>query len=115
MGRSFKKPAPIPAKSETEAQTTSMASYEKRAGLKRRGKVYFVDGAHLLHNAVASQGWIKRGHTVELRTNSGRNRLNVFGAYSPDDHPLASIEDTASCAIGPVSYTHLTLPTSDLV
>ena len=65
--------------------------------MKGHGKVYFVDAAHLLHNAVPSQGWIKRGSTIELKTNSGRNRLNVLGAYSPDDHTLVSIEGTESC------------------
>jgi transposase len=59
--------------------------------------VYFVDAAHLLHNAVAGYGWIARGKTVELRTNSGRNRLNVLGAYSPDDHTLVTRTGTASC------------------
>ncbi len=96
---SFKKPAPIPAKSETAWLT----SYEKRAGVKRRGKANFVDGAHLLRNAVPTQGWIKRGHTVELRTSSGQNRLNVLGADSPDDLSLVSIAKTASCDIGLVS------------
>ena len=56
-----------------------------------------MDAAHLLHNAVPGQGWIRRGTTVELKTNSGRNRLNVLGAYSPDDHTLVSIEGTESC------------------
>ena len=71
--------------------------HRKKGGVKGYGKVYFVDAAHLLHNAVPSQGWIKRGTTVELKTNSGRNRLNVLGAYSPDDHTLISIEGTESC------------------
>ena len=61
------------------------------------GKVYFVDAAHLLHNAVPGRGWIKRTKTVELKTNSGTPRLNVLGAYSPDDHTLISIEGTESC------------------
>ena len=65
--------------------------------MKGHGKVYFVDAAHLLHNAVPGHGWIKRGKTVELKTNSGRNRLNVLGAYSPDDHTLIAIEGTESC------------------
>jgi transposase len=69
----------------------------KKGVVKGYGKVYFADAAHLLHNAVPSQGWIKRGTTVELKTNSGRNRLNVLGAYSPDDHTLISIEGTESC------------------
>jgi transposase len=65
--------------------------------VKGYGKVYFVDAAHLLHNAVPSQGWIKRATTVELKTNSGIQRLNVLGAYSPDDHSLVSLEGTESC------------------
>jgi transposase len=69
----------------------------KKGAVKGYGKIYFVDAAHLLHNAVPSQGWIKRGTTVELKTNSGRNRLNVLGAYSPDDHTLVSIEGIESC------------------
>jgi hypothetical protein len=39
---------------------------------------------------LSSGWWIKRGHTVQLKTNSGRNRLNILGAYSPDDHDLTS-------------------------
>ena len=69
----------------------------KKGALKGVGKVYFVDAAHLLHNAVPGRGWIKRAATVELKTNSGRNRLNVLGAYSPDDHTLISIDATESC------------------
>lgn len=69
----------------------------KKGLIKGQGRVYFLDAAHLLHNAVPGHGWIKRGQTVELKTNTGRNRLNLLGAYSPDDHTLVSIEETASC------------------
>jgi glutamine synthetase adenylyltransferase len=69
----------------------------KKGALKGLGKVYFGDAAHLLHNAVPGRGWIKRTTTFELKTNSGRNRLNVLGAYSPDDHSLIAIEGTESC------------------
>ncbi len=69
----------------------------KKGALKGQGKVYFVDAAHLLHNAVPGRGWIKRATTVELKTNSGRNRLNVLGAYSPDDQTLIAIEGVESC------------------
>jgi hypothetical protein len=46
---------------------------------------------------MPSHGWIKRGKRVELKTNLGRNRLYVLGAYSPDGHTLESIEGTESC------------------
>ena len=69
----------------------------KKGALTRRGKVYFLDAAHLLHAAIPSQGWIKRGHTVHLKTNSDRNRLNILGVYSPDERDLISLEGRESC------------------
>jgi transposase len=65
--------------------------------LTRRGKVYFLDAAHLLHAAIPSQGWIKRGHSIQLKTNSGLQRLNILGAYSPDERDLISLEGRESC------------------
>jgi transposase len=69
----------------------------KKGGLTRRGKVYFLDAAHLLHAAIPSRGWIQRTKSVTLKTNSGRNRLNIIGAYSPDDQSLISWEGRESC------------------
>jgi transposase len=71
--------------------------YRKKGALTRRGKFYFLDAAHLLHTAIPSQGWVRRGHTIRLKTNSGRNRLNILGAYSPDDRSLLSLEGRESC------------------
>ena len=71
--------------------------HRKKGALTRRGKVYFLDAAHMLHAAIPSQGWIRRGKTMQLKTNSGRNRLNILGAYSPDDHDLISLEGRESC------------------
>ena len=71
--------------------------HRKKGALTRRGKVYFLDAAHMLHAAIPSQGWIKRGHSIQLKTNSGRNRLNILGAYSPDDRDLISLEGRESC------------------
>jgi transposase len=65
--------------------------------LTRRGKVYFLDAAHLLHASIPSQGSLKRGHSIQLKTNSGRDRLNILGAYSPDDRDLISLEGRESC------------------
>jgi hypothetical protein len=79
----------LPKPTEMHKRRGWRATSKKRA-LKGHGKVYFVDAAYLLHNAVPGHGWIKRGTTVELKINSGRNRLNVFGAYSPDDDTLVS-------------------------
>lgn len=59
--------------------------------------MYFVDAAHLLHAAIPSRGWIKRTADAILKTNSGPNRLNILGAYSPDDQGLIHWEGRESC------------------
>jgi transposase len=69
----------------------------KKGALTRRGTVYFLDAAHMLHAAVPSQGWIKRGRSLHLKTNSGLQRLNILGAYSPDERDLISLEGRESC------------------
>ena len=69
----------------------------KKSRLTADSKIYFIDACHFLHNAIAGYGWIKRGTTLELLTNSGRNRFNVLGAYSPDDASFLSIEGEQSC------------------
>ncbi len=38
--------------------------------------------AHPVHNPVVSGGWIKRGQTVHLKSNTGRQRLNINGAIN---------------------------------
>jgi transposase len=94
----YKQPSVLPAKADPEAQAAWVETYTtKRMALTRRGKVYFLDAAHMLHAAIPSQGWIKRGKTMQLKTNSGRNRLNILGAYSPDDRDLISVEGRESC------------------
>ena len=49
-------------------------------------EVVFVDAVHPEHNAIAGYGWIKRGATRELKTNSGRQRLNLHGAINAETH-----------------------------
>ena len=34
---------------------------------------------------------------MQLKTNSGRNRLNILGAYSPDERDLISLSGRESC------------------
>ena len=58
---------------------------------------FCVDASHFLHNAVVGYGWSKRGWRVALKTNSGWNRFNVLGAYSPDDRSLIWVEGTEKC------------------
>lgn len=101
LGYRYKKPAVIPSKADREKQEAFLELYfQKKESLGedgKVGKVYFIDAAHFLHNSIVGYGWIKEGSRMEILTNSGRNRFNVLGAYSPDDVDLISIEGTESC------------------
>ena len=39
-----------------------------------------MGGVHPQHNTVAAYGWIKKGQDKAVKTNSGRQRLNINGA-----------------------------------
>ena len=41
--------------------------------------ICFVDGVHPTHNSKPTYGWIKKGETKELPSNTGRQRLNLSG------------------------------------
>jgi len=79
LGFSFKKAKGVPGKAKIEDQINFIRQYD---ALKDIGKIYFGDATHPLHNTVLSSGWIKKGKDKEVFTNSGRNRVNIFGAIS---------------------------------
>ena len=62
--------------------------------LKKREdiEVLFMDAVHPSHNAMPSYEWIKRGEIRELKTNSGRERLNLHGAINAETHQIIVIE-----------------------
>ena len=49
-------------------------------GAKAHGPVYFADTTHPMLNPVLASGWIKKGQDVVVKTNSGRQRVNINGA-----------------------------------
>jgi hypothetical protein len=70
--------------------------YEKLKQNKREeDPMYFVDAAHPQHNPVIACGWIKRGEDHVVRTNSGRQRVNINGAIDLDSlAPVVRFDDT---------------------
>ncbi len=41
---------------------------------------------HPIHNNTPDYAWIEKGKEKEMKTVSGRDRLNINGVYSPCDH-----------------------------
>lgn len=79
LGFSFKKAKGVPCKAKKKDQEDFIEKYNS---LKGKGKIYFGDTTHPLHNSILSCGWTRKGEEKEVFTNSGRNRVNVFGAIS---------------------------------
>jgi len=60
-----------------------LEQYEQiKANKEENDPVYFADATHPQHNSIPSYGWIKKGQEKELKTNCGRQRLNINGAIN---------------------------------
>jgi len=89
----YKKPKLVPGNPDVEAQELFAEQYEDFMLSKPNDvEVVFIDAVHPEHNSQAAYGWIKRGETRELKTNSGRQRLNLHGAINAETHEVTVIE-----------------------
>lgn len=94
LGFSYKKTKLRPAKADKEKQEEFLKKYlDIRDSLKEDEKLYFIDGVHPTHNSAPSYAWIKTGTEKEILSNTGRERININGAYSPQDHEIIVRED----------------------
>jgi len=93
LGYEYKKPKLVPGNPDIDAQEEFVNFYEKFMQDKPKGaEVLFIDAVHPEHNAMAAYGWIKRGEKRELKTNSGRQRINLHGAINAETHEVTVIE-----------------------
>jgi transposase len=94
MGFVYKKPVLTPCKANVEKQEEFVAEYrELKNNLPKGDQIYFVDGVHPQHNAIAGYGWIKKGKTKHLQTNNGRQRININGAINLETKQVIYVED----------------------
>lgn len=94
LGFSYKKTKVIPAKADSKKQEDFVKEYEKlRKNLKNDEKIMFVDAVHPTHNVMPAYAWILTGKEKEVKSNTGRQRVNINGAYSPCDNEIIVRED----------------------
>jgi len=96
LGFVYKKPKIIPGKADPEAQKEFLEKYEElKDNLKSTDKILFMDGVHPQHNTVAACGWIKKGEEKEIKSNSGRQRININGALDIEEYKVTiTMEET---------------------
>ena len=93
LGYTYKKPKLVPGKSDKERQEEFLVYYEKFMLQKPENEaVYFMDGVHPEHNTLASYGWLRKGENRELKSNTGRQRINLHGAINIETLELELIE-----------------------
>jgi len=81
----YKKPKHVPGKLDPVAQKAFIAKYRRLRRTKgKNDPIYFADGCHPQFNSIPAFGWIRRGVEKELKSNSGRQRVNINGAVDID-------------------------------
>jgi transposase len=88
LGCSFHKASAFLFKAEQDKQKEFVAEYEqdKQKVDSECWRRYFVDGVHPLYGLeVVFCCWLLAGQRFEVGVGGGRKRLNILGAYCPDD------------------------------
>lgn len=86
LGFVYKKVVTIPQKANTLESTQKQLEFENhykklKNELKEDENMLFLDGVHPTHNTKSGFAWIKKGEEKLIETNSGRDRVNLNGAY----------------------------------
>ena len=94
LGFEYKNTILIPSKFNKDDQVKFKDKFEElEKKLNDDEAILFSDGVHPQHNTKCSRAWIKKGETKEIKSNSGRNRINIQGAYNPHNQEIIIHED----------------------
>jgi len=88
LGCSFHKVSGFLFKANQEKQKEFIEEYEQDKGqaAQEGWRRYFLDGVHPLHGLeVVFSCWLLAGQRFEVGVGGGRKRLNILGAYCPED------------------------------
>src|SRR5262245_43616184 len=88
LGCSFHKASAFLFKADHAKQEQFVAQYEQDKGKvqTQAWRRYFIDGVHPLYGLeVVFYCWLLCGQRFEVGVGGGRTRLNILGAYCPDD------------------------------
>lgn len=94
LGFVYKKPKLVPAKADLAKQQQFLDEYLALKGtLEQDDQIYFLDATHPTHNTRASYGWILKGKDKLIKSNTGRDRINLNGALNAKTHEVVLRED----------------------
>lgn len=83
LGFVYKQIIGIPGKLNEEKQRAFVKQYETMRENKKDDEIIlFGDGVHPTHNLHKTKAWVKKGEEKQVKTNTGRGRLNINGALN---------------------------------
>jgi len=89
LGFSYKKTKQVPGKADPEKQQAFLEIYQNiKQDMDENDELYFTDGSHPQHNSMPAYAWIPKGEEREIKTNTGRQRINLNGALNEKDHSV---------------------------
>jgi len=96
LGFVYKRPKRIPGKADPDKQIEFIEKeYKKIKEIKGpNDRIYFMDATHPHHNPEPIYGWIKKGTTKEIKSNTGRQHININGAIDITDFNMVFREET---------------------
>lgn len=93
LGYSYKKTKLQSEKADPKKQQEWVNTYnDLTQNLEENEKIYFMDGVHPTYNVQPAYAWTQKGEERTMDCNTGRQRININGVYSPDDHEIIMIE-----------------------
>jgi len=87
-------PGKVDAAKQQEQRDFLQAYFALKADLGPHDRVYHVDGVHPTHNVKITYVWTKKGTRRRVKSNTGRKRYNILGAYCPDDGEYVDVRGT---------------------
>ena len=93
------RPKVVPGNPPSEdVQKKTVEKYFEMKQTSEPGTVFlFGDGMHLIHQNIPGLCWGDPKDPPVLKTNTGRQRLNILGAYNPDTHSFVHLTGEENC------------------
>jgi transposase len=93
-GFSYKQLNLFPIKADIEKQKQFVSEFEQlNQNLTEDEEIVFIDGVHPQHNTRSTKAWVLKGTEQYISTNTGRQRINLNGAYNVNNQDVIIRED----------------------
>lgn len=99
----YKKSKLVPAKADAKKQEEFLENLDKiRENKGKSDPILYMDGVHPQHNTMLAYGWIKKGEDTIIKSNTGRQRVNINGALDAKTHHVIVRDDESINAISTI-------------